>query len=177
MASYLYHREMGISLQCLPYVLIAFALISELSDVFDGFLARKYNQVTELGKILDPMADSIFRFSVFFTFTGGFLQMPILLVAIFFYRDSIISTLRTICALKGVALAARRSGKIKAVILASVSFFILILMIPYSLGMMQLQTLRQWSFWSICITSIYVVYTGYEYIYANRKYIKKVLGL
>lgn len=174
---YLYYRELGISLTCLPYILIALALISELSDLFDGFLARKYNQVTELGKILDPMADSIFRFSILFAFTGGFLQMPILLIAVFFYRDSIISTLRTICALRGVALAARRSGKIKAVILAAVSFFVLILMIPYSMGIMTQETLRWWSFWSIFCTSIYVVYTGYEYIYANRGYIKKALGL
>jgi CDP-diacylglycerol---glycerol-3-phosphate 3-phosphatidyltransferase len=176
-AIYLYYREMGISLVYLPYLLIILGLVSELSDLFDGFLARRYNQVTELGKILDPMADSIFRFSVLFAFTGGFLQMPILLVSIFFYRDSIISTLRTICALKGVTLAARRSGKIKAVILAAISFFIIILMIPYSMGVISLGTLRSWSFWSIFITAIYVIYTGYEYIYANRGYIKKALGL
>ncbi|MBS0627182.1 MAG: CDP-alcohol phosphatidyltransferase family protein [Verrucomicrobia bacterium] len=175
-AIYLYYQEMGISLLCLPYILIFLALISELSDLFDGFLARKYNKVTELGKILDPMADSVFRFSVLLAFTQGIIHLPVLLVAVFFYRDSIISTLRTICALRGFTLAARKSGKIKAVILATISFFILLLMIPYSLGALSQNTLRLLSLWSVSLTAIYVVYTGYEYIYANRLHIKKALG-
>lgn len=167
---------MGISLVWLPFCLIFLAVISELSDLFDGFFARRHNKVTELGKILDPMADSIFRLSAFFAFTQSFVQIPILLVVIFFYRDSIISTLRTVCALRGFTLAARRSGKIKAVVLAVVMFFILVLMIPYSMGLISLSTLRSLSFWSVLLASIYVVYTGYEYIYANRSYIKKILS-
>lgn len=176
MAIYLYHTEMGISLQGLPYVLIAVALVSELSDMFDGFFARKHNQVTELGKVLDPMADSIFRFSVLASFTQGFLQLPLLLVMIFFYRDSIISTLRTVCALRGFTLSARFSGKLKAVVLAAVAFLILLLMIPYSLGVISLEALRCYSLWAVSLSAIYVLYTGYEYIYANREYIKKTLG-
>ncbi len=61
MAVYLYYQEMGIPLVWLPFCLIFLAILSELSDLFDGFLARRHNKVTELGKILDPMADSIFR--------------------------------------------------------------------------------------------------------------------
>lgn len=177
MAVYLYYQDMGIPLVWLPFCLIFLAVISELSDLFDGFLARRHNKVTELGKILDPMADSIFRFSVFFAFTQEFVELPLLLVAVFFYRDSMISTLRTVCALKGFTLAARRSGKIKAVVLAVVMFFILILMIPYSMGMMSLRTLQSLSFWSVLLAAVYVVYTGYEYIHANRSYVKKILGL
>lgn len=175
-AIYIYYQEMGISLSTLPYVLISLALISEVSDLLDGYLARKHNKVTELGKVLDPMADSIFRFSILFAFTQGVVQLPLLLVAVFFYRDSLISALRTVCALKGFTLAARKSGKIKAVVLASISFFMLLLMIPYSLGVMTLDTLRFLSLWSVSLSALYVVYTGYEYIYANRRYIKKTLG-
>ncbi len=176
-AAYLYYEEMGIPLLYLPYLLLFVTFLSELSDVFDGFLARKYNKVTELGKILDPMADSVFRFSVLLAFTQGIVQLPILLVVIFFYRDAIISTLRTICALRGFALAARWSGKLKAVILATVAFFILALMIPYSLGIMHLNTLREVSFWSVSVAALYVIYSGYEYLYANRQHIKKILSL
>ena len=174
---YLYYEKIGIPLFYLPYTLIFIALISELSDVFDGVLARKQGVVTELGKILDPMADSIFRFSVLLAFTKGILDLPILLIAIFFYRDAIISTLRTLCALKGFTLAARLSGKIKAVVLATVAFFILLMMIPYSLGVIDLATLRLLALWSVSLSAVYVVYTGYEYIYANRQYIKKALKL
>lgn len=175
-AIYLYYQELGISLLYLPYILIFLALLSELSDLFDGFLARKYNKVTELGKILDPMADSVFRFSVLLAFTQGAVHLPVLLVGLFFYRDSIISTLRTICALRGFTLAARKSGKIKAVILAATSFFILLLMIPYSLGILHKDTLHLLSLWSVSLSALYVVYTGYEYIYANRLHIQKALG-
>jgi CDP-diacylglycerol--glycerol-3-phosphate 3-phosphatidyltransferase len=174
---YLYSMSWGMSLNFLPYVLLALTVLSELSDVFDGFLARKHNKVTELGKLLDPMADSIFRLSVLLAFTQGVIQVPVLLVCLFFYRDTIISTLRTICALRGIALAARLSGKIKAVIQSAVIFFILILMIPYSMGCLEIQTLQALSFYAVLISAIYTLYSGFEYIVANRIYIKKALGM
>ncbi|MBY0528618.1 MAG: CDP-alcohol phosphatidyltransferase family protein [Rhabdochlamydiaceae bacterium] len=174
---YLYYSSFGITLSWLPYLLLALAGISELSDLFDGKMARRHNKVTDLGKLLDPMADSIFRLSVLLSFTQGIIQLPLLLVCIFFYRDMIISTLRTLCALRGVALAARMSGKIKAVIQAVVIFFILILMIPYSMGCLELSLLQAMSFYSVFLGVAYTVYSGIEYIYANRKYIQKGLGL
>jgi CDP-diacylglycerol--glycerol-3-phosphate 3-phosphatidyltransferase len=149
--------------------------ISELSDLFDGFFARRKNQVTELGKILDPMADSIFRLSVFLSFTQGFIKLPLLLVLPFFYRDMIISTLRTLSAMRGVTLGSRLSGKIKAVVQAIAAFFIIALMIPYSRGVLDVQDLRYLSFISVLIACIYTLYSGLEYIYANRSYIKKAL--
>jgi len=174
---YLYHESWGVSLYILPYILLFLMSICELSDLFDGMVARATNQVTDLGKLLDPMADSIFRLSVFLTFTQGLIQLPLPLVLIFFYRDSAISTLRTVCALRGVALAARLSGKIKAVLQAIVAFFIIILMIPYSLGIITLDLLRDISLYSIVTVAVYTVYSGLEYIYANRTYIKKALLL
>ena len=173
---YLYAEALGVSLYWLPFLLLFLYCLSELSDVFDGALARRHNQVTDLGKLLDPMADTIFRLSVFLGFTQGIIQLPLLLVCVFFYRDMVISTLRTICALKGVALAARLSGKIKAVLQASIVFFILLLMIPYSMGYLELETLRSLSFYSVLIGALYTVCSGIEYILANRSYIKKALA-
>lgn len=172
---YLYYQELGITLRVLPYILLFLAALSELSDVFDGALARKHNKVTELGKLLDPMADSIFRLSVLLAFTQGIIQLPVLLVCVFFYRDTIISTLRTVCALRGIALGARLSGKIKAVIQATVGFFILILMIPYSMGSLHLEVLRTISFYSVLVAAIYTLCSGTEYFIANRSHIKKAL--
>lgn len=174
---YLYHERCGINLYLLPYMLLFLLSICELSDLFDGMVARATNQVTDLGKLLDPMADSIFRLSVFLTFTQGIIQLPLSLVLIFLYRDSVISTLRTVCALRGVTLAARLSGKIKAVLQAATAFFIIILMIPYSLGMITLDTLQEISLYSVMATAVYTVFSGLEYIYANRSYIKKALLL
>jgi CDP-diacylglycerol---glycerol-3-phosphate 3-phosphatidyltransferase len=174
---YLYYQDWGISLAWLPYLLLFLAGVSELSDLFDGALARKQNKVTDLGKLLDPMADSIFRLSVLLSFTQGLVQMPLLLVCVFFYRDLIISTLRTLCALRGYALAARLSGKIKAVIQAAIIFFILLLMIPYSLGQLDLALFRSISFYSVLFGALYTLYSGTEYVFANSKFIRKALGM
>lgn len=145
----------------------------ELSDVFDGIVARKYDEVTDLGKILDPMADSIVRLSLLLGFTKGFVQLPFFLVLVFVYRDSIISTLRTLCALRGEALAARTSGKIKAIIQAITVFAIVFLMIPYSQGWISLDRLQTLSFYMVLFAAIYTVGSGVEYIIANRSFIKK----
>lgn len=172
---YLYYQELGISLRMLPIVLISLVAIAELSDLFDGMAARHSNQVTELGKILDPMADSIFRLSVFLTFTQGLVGLPVWLVLFFFYRDSMISTLRTVCALKGFTLAARLSGKVKAVVQAAAMLAILGLMIPYAMGKIELETLRSSSFYIAFAAVVYSLFSGVEYLRANASYIKAAL--
>jgi CDP-diacylglycerol--glycerol-3-phosphate 3-phosphatidyltransferase len=164
---------MGISLIAVPYILLGILLLCELSDIFDGVAARRSNQVTNLGKILDPMADSIVRLSILLTFTQGIVKVPLLLILIFVCRDAVISTLRTLCALNGTALAARWSGKVKAVMQAIAIFMILILMIPYSMGLIDLSTLRDSSFYIVLLTAAYTVFSGVEYIYVHRLFIKK----
>ncbi len=174
---YMEHDALHISAQALPYVLLFLLGISELSDAFDGYLARKYNQVTDLGKVLDPMADSIARISVFLTFTLEPVRLPMLLVFIFLYRDSVVSTLRTVCALKGLALAARTSGKIKAVIQAIAAFIVLLLMIPHSLGYLSTQSLHNAGTAIVGVAAAYTVYSGFDYILSNWNYIARLLWL
>lgn len=175
LAIYVWHTQLGIGELALPFILIGLLLVSELSDIFDGFFARKYNQVTDLGKIIDPMADSISRISIFLTFTQGVVQLPLLLVFVFLYRDSVIGTLRTVCALRGFALAARPSGKIKAVVQAVVAFCILILMIPHALGHLSTEWLQKAAFWLVVMAAVYTFFSGIDYIWANRKYVKALL--
>jgi CDP-diacylglycerol---glycerol-3-phosphate 3-phosphatidyltransferase len=172
---YLEHDLLGISLVVLPYILLVLLGVSELSDAFDGYVARKFHQVTDLGKILDPMADSIYRISVFLTFTQPPVNLPLLIVFIFLYRDSVISTLRTICALRGFALAARSSGKIKAVIQAGTACVILVLLIPYSMGYLSYFVLRVVSVTVVSVAAAYSLYSGVEYVWANRTYVIRLL--
>jgi len=172
---YLYYDLFKIEPAFLPYILILILAICELSDLLDGFVARRHNKVTDLGKVLDPMADSILRLTVFFTLTQGVVQLPLLLVLLFFFRDSIISMLRTLCALSGVTLAARLSGKIKAVVQAVTAFFILILMIPYTTGYLELETFRAISFYATLVAAIYTVASGIEYVYANWTYVRRTI--
>ena len=174
---YIEHELVGISMVMLPYVLLFLFGVSELSDAFDGYVARRYNQVTDLGKLLDPMADSIYRISVFLTFTRPPVELPLLLVFVFLYRDSVISTLRTICALRGFALAARSSGKMKAIVQALSAFIILILLIPYSLGLITQHTLRMTAIVFTTISVAYALYSAVEYLFANREYVIRLLTL
>lgn len=173
---YLYHAELGLSSFTLPLILAFLLGCSELSDAFDGYLARKYNQVTDLGKVLDPMADSIYRISVFLTFTLDPVKIPMGLIFIFLYRDSVVSTLRIICALKGFALAARPSGKIKAVIQAVAAFTVLGLMLLFSLHHISQEQLTSYSSYTVALAGIYTLYSGTDYIIANWNYIKRAFS-
>lgn len=174
---YLKYTYLGIPYVWLPYILLFLLGVSEFSDAFDGYIARKLGQVTDLGKIFDPMADSIARTSVFLTFTMPPVSLPMLLIFVFIYRDSVISTLRTVCALRGVALAARKSGKLKAIFQGISAFFILILMVLHSLDKLSLHRFQTMSFYAVFIVAIYATISGVEYIYANKEYVKKVLQL
>jgi CDP-diacylglycerol--glycerol-3-phosphate 3-phosphatidyltransferase len=172
---YLGRESLGISMEALPFLMLALLIVSEFSDIFDGFFARRRNQVTDLGKVLDPMADSITRISLFLTFTQGVVQLPLLLVLVFLYREFFISTLRTLCALRGVALAARTSGKIKAVIQAVVAFLIVLMMIPYTMGYLSLELFQQVSLFAVALAALYTVLSAGDYFYSNRIYIRKAL--
>ncbi len=173
---YLEHETLHISLVALPYILLFLLGVSELSDACDGYFARKYDEVTDLGKILDPMADSIYRISIFLTFTLPPVSLPLGLILIFLYRDSIVSTLRTICALKGFALAARFSGKLKAAIQGFAGFIIIILLVPYSLGQLSEKTLGLVSTIIVTVTGVYTIFSGFDYIYANRRYLSPLFS-
>jgi len=120
----LYPAFFGIGSKGVFWVMLGILIYAELSDVLDGIIARRLNQVTNLGKLLDPMADSIFRMSVFFSFVFSGPHLPLLWVLSLFYRGCLVSLLRNLGALKGLALAARVSGKIKAIVQAIASFLI-----------------------------------------------------
>ena len=101
-----------IKLLLVAIILIAY---SELTDMLDGYLARRDNCVTSLGKLLDPLSDSISRFIYFFAF--GYMGLfPIWLVIILFVRDIIVAYIRTYMSLMGIAMGARFSGKAKALV-------------------------------------------------------------
>ncbi len=172
---YIEYESLGIPLMSLPYLLLSLLILCECSDLFDGFLARRWNQVTDLGKILDPVADSIMHISLFLTFTQGMVQLSLWYVFIFLYRDMLISTLRTVCALRGIALAARFSGKIKTVIQAVSCCLILCLMIPYTMGWMSLALFQSLSQFFVSIAAGYTILSVIDYVYANRLYIRKML--
>lgn len=172
---YLLHEKMGIPFVFVPYLMLSLLLICECSDVFDGFLARKRNQVTDLGKILDPVADSLMHISLFLAFTKGIVELPLFFVFVFLYRELMIGALRTLCALRGIALGARVSGKIKAVMQGVVCFVIIFLMIPYSKGMISIDVFRDMVFYLTSLVALYTIISLGDYVYANRSHIQRAL--
>lgn len=95
-------------------IALAIMVLAELTDLFDGMIARARNAVTGIGKILDPMADSIYRLTIFAAFVqNGW--MPAWLLCIFIIRDVSVAYIRIIGVQSGVSPASRWSGKVKAV--------------------------------------------------------------
>lgn len=97
------------------YVLIwVVFLFIEVTDVIDGYLARKLDMVTDLGKLLDPFSDVISRITYFISFAVVGIMHPVFCLIIL-YREFGIVFIRMILAQKGIALAAGAGGKLKSV--------------------------------------------------------------
>lgn len=93
------------------------AAIIEISDLLDGYIARHNKQVTKFGKLFDPLADTLSRFSIFLTLLiAGIL--PPWMIFVFFIRDMSIAYMRAFASTESIIISARYSGKIKAVMQA-----------------------------------------------------------
>jgi CDP-diacylglycerol--glycerol-3-phosphate 3-phosphatidyltransferase len=160
----------------IPYLwgALVIAGVCELSDAFDGIVARKYNQVSDLGKILDPLADSMYRLSCFVAFLLTS-HLSVWMFLVFLYRDSLVSTLRILTASKQVILAARTSGKLKAIVQA-ISIFGVIL----TLLSQQYKINLPWSYENIIFGFMaaavaITLYSLIDYVGSNRKIIKSLM--
>ena len=86
--------------------------VASFTDFLDGYIARKYNQVTDFGKFVDPLADKLLVCAALLLFCerGVF---PAWMVFIILAREFIITSLRNVAAAKGRVLAATWTGKVK----------------------------------------------------------------
>jgi len=90
---------------------VLFALLS-LTDSLDGYLARKYNLVTDLGKFMDPLADKllVLTSAALFLARG---RVGVFSLIILIARELLVQSLRTVAALRSKVLAADSFGKAK----------------------------------------------------------------
>lgn len=103
---------LGVSLKSEYIVAGIIFIIASVTDFIDGYLARKNNQVTDTGKMLDAIADKVLVDSVLIIFAAhGFISViiPIIIVV----RDIIVDAIKMEAAGKGKVVAAIKSGKIK----------------------------------------------------------------
>lgn len=101
------------------FVAFAIFIIAALTDMLDGKIARKTGQITDLGKLLDPIADRLlYNVGFLLVVFDGTVPHPygIICLVILLFRDFIIDGLRQIAASKGVVIQAFWSGKIKAIL-------------------------------------------------------------
>ena len=90
----------------------------EASDIIDGYIARKHDLVTDLGKVMDPFADVLSRVTYFLCFAYAGI-MPVWMFAVILYRELGITFLRMVMIKRGTAVAASIWGKLKAVFYGS----------------------------------------------------------
>lgn len=90
-------------------------VISEVTDLLDGYIARSKNLVSDTGKLMDPFSDVFLRITCFLCFVGEGL-MPIWTLAIIFWRELLIIFMRMLLVKDGRALAANRGGKLKSLL-------------------------------------------------------------
>jgi CDP-diacylglycerol--glycerol-3-phosphate 3-phosphatidyltransferase len=87
-------------------------LVAALTDIFDGYLARRRNQVSKLGKFLDPIADKLLVSAALIVLVEKHLA-PSWAVVIILGREFIVTGLRSVAASEGIVIQARNIGKIK----------------------------------------------------------------
>jgi len=105
-------------------------IIAELTDFFDGFLARALNQETELGRVIDPVCDVIYHVSVFLVFVKQGWMPPWMVFAVY-ARDLGVPYLRTLAKQRGVDVSVRFSGKVKTAIHGVVQIAVVMVALNY----------------------------------------------
>ena len=148
------------------YIALALFVGACITDFFDGYLARKYNQITTFGKFMDPLADKLLVCAAMICFlTNQQTQMPAWAVIVIISREFIISGFRLVAAEKGVTIAASYWGKVKTV----VQMIMIILLIANLGGVFDI---LETAF--IYIAVVLTVISLVDYIYKNREVMKDI---
>ena len=98
------------------WIALALFVIGSITDFLDGYIARKYNLITDLGKFLDPIGDKLLvTFALILVSCDGIIPLPFsaICLAIIVGRDLVVDMLRFVAAGKGVVIAADWFGKYK----------------------------------------------------------------
>ena len=143
------------------YWALAIFVVASVTDWLDGYIARHYNQTTNFGKFMDPLADKclVTAAMVWFVEIG---QMPGWALLVVLIREFGVSGLRMVAADAGRVIAAAWSGKVKT---ASTMVCLVIMFLPIP------KTVN-----SICVAVIVLttIYSGVEYFMKNLDILSEV---
>lgn len=146
----------------LKYIIAAIIFaIASITDFLDGHIARKYNMVTDFGKMVDAIADKMLvNSSLIILSSQGFVS-PVITVIIIF-RDTVVDTIKMIAGSKGKVIAAIKTGKVKTTFL----MFGIVLTMCYNLPF-ELFNLNVAGFLLILAT-IFSIISGVQYYVMNK---------
>ena len=142
----------------LVWAFVVFVLAS-LSDMLDGYIARHYNQITDFGKFMDPLADKVLVMAAMCYFVEAG-RMPGWVLAIVLLREFAVSGMRLVAVEQGRVIAAGWSGKIKT----ASTMVCLCLMLLFGAP----EAARDWvALLSSAALLVTTVYSGAEYFIKN----------
>jgi CDP-diacylglycerol--glycerol-3-phosphate 3-phosphatidyltransferase len=146
-----------------PYGAIVLFLLASATDKLDGYIARKYNQITNLGKLLDPLADKLLVSAALVMMVQQSM-IPSWIAVVIIGREILVSGIRILAAAKGVALAADRHGKIKLVLQVAAITAVLLGNYPFSyITSFPIDLMIMLS--AVAVTA----YSGYKYVKNNYR--------
>lgn len=138
------------------FVGLGIFLVAAVTDFFDGWLARRRNQTTKLGALLDPIADKLLMSAAFISLVEmDPLHVPAWMVVIIIGREFAVSGLRSIAAQQGVTIAASSLGKGKMI---SQVIAISLLILGYELG--QFRVIGKVALWGVMF---FALVSGVDY--------------
>ena len=152
------------------YAAIVFAIAS-ITDLIDGKLARKYNEITDFGKFLDPLADKILVSAALICFVQlGLVNSWV--AWIIMTREFLVTSLRLVAAGGGKVIAANSWGKVKTA--SQITAILVVLACSYLkyLDIPNLSNLKIVGDITIWIATLLTIVSGITYIWAHRDYLK-----
>jgi CDP-diacylglycerol--glycerol-3-phosphate 3-phosphatidyltransferase len=143
------------------------ALALEATDILDGWIARKYEVVSDFGKLFDPFSDAFCRFTLFMgLYAIG--QADLWMILAIYYRDSSVAFLRTIAATQRIVIAARVSGKVKAIVQGVGTQICFIALVMAALYPENAEAYAQVPWWTMLIITMVTLYSQVDYFWYNR---------
>ena len=148
---------------------LAVFVIASLTDMLDGYIARHYNQITDFGQFMDPLADKVLVMAAMCYFVEAG-RMPGWALAIVLLREFAVSGMRLVAVEQGRVIAAARSGKVKTAA-TMVCLCLMLLIGPPEPWDSAPDFIAQFSAAVILVTT---VWSGIEYFWKNRDVFRHV---
>ena len=139
-------------------------IVASLTDFFDGYVARKYNMVTDFGKMVDAISDKMLTNSLLVILSSTGMISPVLTV-IFIVRDIAVDSMKMIVGNKGYAVAAIWSAKCKTATLMVGLTLTLFYNLPFELIGIRVSDVM------LIISAILAIVSAFQYYVMASKYI------